>query len=104
MEDRSPCKEVVHKCNSDPGGGRRSIGIQEDSGGGISRRTRSGSSYSHIPVARKCVLTLDGYSYVIDSLKLCPHEVDAVVRLYRSRLKPSTLPRQHRFTPLIDHV
>ncbi|KAI5705483.1 hypothetical protein M8J75_015476 [Diaphorina citri] len=65
MEDRSSCKEVVHKCNSDPGGGRRSIGIQEDSGGGISRRTRSGSSYSHIPVARKCVLTLDGYSYVI---------------------------------------
>ncbi|KAL1457700.1 hypothetical protein WDU94_007898 [Cyamophila willieti] len=66
MEDRSPCKELVHKCNSDPGGGRRSIGIQEDSGGGgIARRTRSGSSYSHIPVARKCVLTLDGYSYVI---------------------------------------
>lgn len=43
MEGRG-LKETVHKCHSDPGGSQGP------------RRLRSG---------RKCVLTLDGYSYVI---------------------------------------
>ncbi|GBP27899.1 hypothetical protein EVAR_14088_1 [Eumeta japonica] len=43
-------KELVHKCHSDPGGGR-ALGAQR-------HRSHSGTT-------RKCVLTLDGYSYVI---------------------------------------
>lgn len=46
-------KEAVHKCHSDPGGGVPPAGP--------SRRLRSISGHP----SRKCVLTLDGYSYVI---------------------------------------
>lgn len=42
-------KELVHKCNSDPGGKKENS----------QPRLRSSST------SRKCVLTLDGYSYVI---------------------------------------
>lgn len=45
-------KELVHKCHSDPGGGRAL---------GASRAHSHRSSGA----LRKCVLTLDGYSYVI---------------------------------------
>lgn len=50
-------KELVHKCHSDPGGGRAL---------GAAPRTQRYRSTSG--VARKCVLTLDGYSYVIGEL------------------------------------
>lgn len=47
-------KELVHKCHSDPGGGR-ALGSNPRM-----HRHRSASG-----AAKKCVLTLDGYSYVI---------------------------------------
>ncbi|KAG6441195.1 hypothetical protein O3G_MSEX001686 [Manduca sexta] len=47
-------KELVHKCHSDPGGGRAL---------GAAPRTHRHRSASG--ALRKCVLTLDGYSYVI---------------------------------------
>lgn len=47
-------KELVHKCHSDPGGGR-ALGTAPR---GHRHRSVSGA-------LRKCVLTLDGYSYVI---------------------------------------
>ncbi|CAH0726165.1 unnamed protein product, partial [Brenthis ino] len=47
-------KELVHKCHSDPGGGR-ALGAAPRA-----HRHRSVSG-----ALRKCVLTLDGYSYVI---------------------------------------
>ncbi|CAH2067423.1 unnamed protein product, partial [Iphiclides podalirius] len=47
-------KELVHKCHSDPGGGRAL--------GATSRNYRHRSASGAL---RKCVLTLDGYSYVI---------------------------------------
>ncbi|XP_050362034.1 dual specificity calcium/calmodulin-dependent 3',5'-cyclic nucleotide phosphodiesterase 1 [Nymphalis io] len=47
-------KELVHKCHSDPGGGRAL---------GAAPRTHRHRSVSG--ALRKCVLTLDGYSYVI---------------------------------------
>lgn len=47
-------KELVHKCHSDPGGGQAL---------GAVPRTLRHRSASGAP--RKCVLTLDGYSYVI---------------------------------------
>ncbi|CAH2223712.1 jg3733 [Pararge aegeria aegeria] len=47
-------KELVHKCHSDPGGGRAL---------GADPRTQRHRSVSG--ALRKCVLTLDGYSYVI---------------------------------------
>lgn len=50
-------KELVHKCHSDPGGGRAL---------GAAPRTHRHRSVSG--ALRKCVLTLDGYSYVIGML------------------------------------
>lgn len=50
-----PDKELVHKCHSDPGGSGRALGVVP--------RTSRHRSASGAP--RKCVLTLDGYSYVI---------------------------------------
>lgn len=52
-------KEMVHKCNSDPGGGQAL---------GAAPRTQRHRSASGAP--RKCVLTLDGYSYVIGEILL----------------------------------
>ncbi|XP_049885987.1 dual specificity calcium/calmodulin-dependent 3',5'-cyclic nucleotide phosphodiesterase 1 isoform X3 [Pectinophora gossypiella] len=63
-------KELVHKCHSDPGGGRAL---------GAAPRTHRHRSASG--AARKCVLTLDGYSYVIEQGAL------TIVRRSSSRSK-----------------
>ncbi|XP_038206245.1 calcium/calmodulin-dependent 3',5'-cyclic nucleotide phosphodiesterase 1 isoform X3 [Zerene cesonia] len=62
-------KELVHKCHSDPGGGR-ALGAPR------AHRHRSVSG-----ALRKCVLTLDGYSYVIEQGAL------TIVRRSSSRSK-----------------
>lgn len=62
-------KDPVHKCHSDPGGGAGgdpvgTYGTGTTSAGRISRMPNIQS----VPITqttRKCVLTLDGYSYVI---------------------------------------
>ena len=68
-------KDVVHKCHSDPGSAaaEREEG-EEDLHGSVARgrRTRVKSSSRHCPTgpsSRKCILTLDGYSYVIGKLQ-----------------------------------
>lgn len=48
-------KDLVHKCNSDPGG------ITNNRNSPCIRAVK----YPIAGVTRKCVLTLDGYSYVI---------------------------------------
>ncbi|XP_026314494.1 calcium/calmodulin-dependent 3',5'-cyclic nucleotide phosphodiesterase 1-like isoform X2 [Hyposmocoma kahamanoa] len=63
-------KELVHKCHSDPGGGR-ALGSNPRT-----HRHRSASG-----AAKKCVLTLDGYSYVIEQGAL------TIVRRSSSRSK-----------------
>ncbi|XP_013136067.1 PREDICTED: calcium/calmodulin-dependent 3',5'-cyclic nucleotide phosphodiesterase 1A [Papilio polytes] len=63
-------KELVHKCHSDPGGGRAL--------GAIPRTYRHRSASGAL---RKCVLTLDGYSYVIEQGAL------TIVRRSSSRSK-----------------
>ncbi|XP_062524350.1 dual specificity calcium/calmodulin-dependent 3',5'-cyclic nucleotide phosphodiesterase 1 isoform X6 [Bombyx mori] len=63
-------KELVHKCHSDPGGGRAL---------GAAPRTHRHRSASG--ALRKCVLTLDGYSYVIEQGAL------TIVRRSSSRSK-----------------
>ncbi|KAG8278242.1 hypothetical protein J6590_025559 [Homalodisca vitripennis] len=66
-------KEAVHKCHSDPGGS------------GAARRVRSYSG-------RKCVLTLDGYSYVIGELLCKSASVSMFYPYQRLCKKAPTLP------------
>ncbi|XP_047544535.1 calcium/calmodulin-dependent 3',5'-cyclic nucleotide phosphodiesterase 1 isoform X1 [Vanessa atalanta] len=68
-------KELVHKCHSDPGGGRAL---------GAAPRTHRHRSVSG--ALRKCVLTLDGYSYVIEQGAL------TIVRRSSSRGKTESSP------------
>ncbi|GAB0089224.1 mucin-5AC isoform X1 [Sergentomyia squamirostris] len=62
-DDREPSgrKDLVHKCNSDPGGDRTGGAPLTSLGSALSRSLRHHTG----TVTRKCVLTLDGYSYVI---------------------------------------
>lgn len=65
-------KELVHKCASDPGkdgGGAKSLCGRSIAGPAAGQRYPSGAT------TRKCVLTLDGYSYVIG-------EYDSIVFLF----------------------
>lgn len=79
-QQQSKEKEAVHKCHSDPGGG--------------SRRFRSTSGPG--PSTRKCVLTLDGYSYVIGTwiiIILSPRLIilfDVKYRLHTNYWKSAT--------------
>lgn len=57
-------KDLVHKCNSDPGGITSSR----------SSPTVRSFKYPSGGVTRKCVLTLDGYSYVIGKVTSSPHK------------------------------
>lgn len=51
-------KDLVHKCHSDPGGGGVVSRLRTPPPRPARHRSTGGST-------RKCVLTLDGYSYVI---------------------------------------
>lgn len=57
-------KDLVHKCHSDPGGGRALVPAGAVAPPRPVRHRSTGGS------ARRCVLTLDGYSYVIGELCL----------------------------------
>ncbi|KAJ9592928.1 hypothetical protein L9F63_015388, partial [Diploptera punctata] len=64
-------KDVVHKCHSDPGSVAEERAEGEDLRMSVERgrSARVRSTSRHRPTsgssARKCILTLDGYSYVI---------------------------------------
>ncbi|XP_072937105.1 dual specificity calcium/calmodulin-dependent 3',5'-cyclic nucleotide phosphodiesterase 1 isoform X2 [Epargyreus clarus] len=76
-------KELVHKCHSDPGGGR-ALGAAPR---GHRHRSASGAP-------RKCVLTLDGYSYVIEQGAL------TIVRRSSSRSKAEAPPTDEQLDQL----
>jgi len=68
-------KDSVHKCHSDPGSAvaEREEGEEVLHGSvarGSSARVKSSSRHCPTgPSSRKCILTLDGYSYVIGKLR-----------------------------------
>jgi hypothetical protein len=67
-------KDSVHKCHSDPGSAvaEREEGeevLHDSVARGSSTREKSLSRHCPTgPSSRKCILTLDGYSYVIGKL------------------------------------
>ncbi|KAF7393750.1 hypothetical protein HZH68_010569 [Vespula germanica] len=80
-------KDPVQKCHSDPGAGS-TPGTSYSPTKRISRKQVPGISSS--ANTRKCVLTLDGYSYVIDSVR---HQSDELNRI-------NSKPRNH--VPLVS--
>lgn len=61
-------KDLVHKSHSDPGKG----------GSGANRVVTRYPVLPTGPQTRKCVLTLDGYSYVIGKILLCLKKITKI--------------------------
>lgn len=85
-------KDLVHKCHSDPGGGRTLVA--PGAGAAPPRPVRHRSTGGS---ARRCVLTLDGYSYVIGELCLIYFQilVSESCLFFNSDFERSLLSKKH---------
>lgn len=77
-------KDSVHKCQSDLGGRYTARSQVASTSQSRSLRFPSTSATSNLPATtRKCVLTLDGYNYVIG--KLCYNSISLSLSRYKQQ-------------------